>query len=109
LLRTIARGSTGDEYQAIDSAGRHLRSPLLFSDGAGLPVAALGLNADMTVFEMTTAGWSRCCIGRPSHCAARRGRRDLPRAMMQEIIDDAVRRFMKPSALMDREEKMYAV
>lgn len=46
-----------DEYQTTNAAGRHLRSAtLLFRDGAGLPVAALCLNADMTVFEMAH-GW----------------------------------------------------
>ncbi|MBB4126512.1 putative transcriptional regulator YheO [Xanthomonas translucens] len=100
-----------DEYQTTNAAGRHLRSAtLLFRDGAGQPVAALCLNADMTVFEMAH-GWLEQMLHRkakPSRSEAPAGEVGLE-TMMQEIIDDAVKRFMKPPALMNKEEKMYAV
>ncbi|MFC6839817.1 helix-turn-helix transcriptional regulator [Xanthomonas theicola] len=100
-----------DAYQTTNAAGRQLRSAtLLFRDGVGLPVAALCLNADMTVFEMAH-GWLEQMLHRkpkPPRSQAPAAGVGLE-AMMQEIIDDAVQRFMKPPALMNKEEKMYAV
>ncbi|MFT4197058.1 MAG: PAS domain-containing protein [Pseudoxanthomonas sp.] len=99
------------EYPTTNAAGRRLRSAtLLFRDGDGVPVAALCLNADMTVFEMAY-GWLEQMLHRkalPTRDEAPAGEVGLE-AMMQEIIDDAVKRFMKPPALMNKEEKMYAV
>jgi len=103
--------SVVDEYQTFNASGRPLRSAtLLFRNGEGVPVAALCLNADMTVFEMAH-GWLEQMLRKKVPLAqteAPSGERGLE-TMMQEIIDDAVKRFMKPPALMNKNEKMYAV
>ncbi len=100
-----------DEYQTTSAAGRTLRSgTLLFRNGAGVPVAALCLNADMTVFEMAH-GWLEQILhkkAQPAQIDAAAGAVGLE-TMMQEIIDEAVKRFMKPPELMNKDEKMYAV
>jgi predicted transcriptional regulator YheO len=100
-----------DEYRTTNAAGRSLRSAtLLFRDGDGVPVAALCLNADMTVFEMAH-GWLEQILhkqAQPARIDAAPGAVGLE-AMMQEIIDEAVKRFMKPPELMNKDEKMYAV
>lgn len=101
-----------DEYQTTNAAGRRLRSAtLLFRDRTGAPAAALCLNADMTVFEMAY-GWLEQMLHRaqpPSRPEPASRAESGLETMMQEIIDDAVKRFMKPPALMNKEEKMYAV
>lgn len=100
-----------DEYQTTNASGRSLRSAtLLFRDGGGQPVAALCLNADMTVFEMAH-GWLEQMLHKKTQAMridAQTSEVGLE-VLMQEIIDDAVKRFMKPPALMNKEEKMYAV
>lgn len=100
-----------DGYQTVNAAGRRLRSAtLLFRDGAGAPVAALCLNADMTVFEMAH-GWLEQILhktGVPQRAGPAASGVALE-VMMQEIIGDAVKRFMKPPELMNKDEKMYAV
>ncbi|MEP6908686.1 MAG: PAS domain-containing protein [Pseudoxanthomonas sp.] len=116
LYRDVSRTgqitcSIVDEYQTTNASGRRLRSgTLLFRDHDGVPVAALCLNADMTVFEMAH-GWLEQML----HKKAQPHRVDAPNGevaldvIMQEIIDDAVKRFMKPPEMMNKEEKMYAV
>jgi len=100
-----------DDYQTTSASGRRLRSAtLLFRDGDGTPAVALCLNADMTVFEMAH-GWLEQMLHRkPPAPRVETPASELGlEAMMQEIIDDAVKRFMKPPELMNKEEKMYAV
>ncbi len=100
-----------DGYQTVNAAGRRLRSAtLLFRDGAGAPVAAVCLKAAMTVLEMAH-GWVEQMLHKksaPQRADPAVGGVALE-VMMEEIIGDAVKRFMKPPELMNKEEKMYAV
>lgn len=100
-----------EKYQTTNAAGQRLHSAtLLFRDGKGTPVAALCLNADMTVFEMAY-GWLEQMLHRDESATQNAPPSDDVdlKAMMQGIIDDAVRYFMKPPELMNKKERMYAV
>lgn len=100
-----------DGYKTKSASGQQLRSAtLLFRDGDGSPAAALCLNADMAVFEMAY-GWLEQLLHREQ---PRKENSSPPKdvdmtAMMEEIIQDAVRRFRKRPDLMNKEERMSAV
>ncbi|SEK87587.1 Predicted transcriptional regulator YheO, contains PAS and DNA-binding HTH domains [Roseateles sp. YR242] len=97
------------DYPTVTDGGLRLRSStVLFRDSLGEPFAALCLNADMTMFEATHA-WLEGFLkmqARPSREASPQPAMDT---LMQDIIDDAVRRLGKPVSLMNKDEKTQAV
>ena len=98
------------DYPTVTDGGLRLRSStVLFRDSLGEPYAALCLNADMTMFEATHA-WLEGFLrlqARPARTAEQV--QPAMDTLMQEIIDDAVRRLGKPVSMMNKDEKTQAV
>ena len=113
-MRQLTVGGRGEHsvisgYPTTTSSGLRLKSStVIFRDSLGQPYAALCLNSDLTMFHATHA-W----LGSYLTAEARPVRADAPQpamdTLMQEIIDDAVRRFGKPVEMMKKDEKTQAV
>lgn len=100
-----------DNYQTTSASGQRLRSAtLLLRDGDGTPIAALCLNADLTVFEMAH-GWLERMLHLETDNEPLQSDPDEVdlQSMMQDIIDDTVRHFMKRPEFMSKKERLYAV
>jgi predicted transcriptional regulator YheO len=95
-------------YPTLTSTGQPLKSDtVIFRDQTGAAFAALCVNSDMAVFEAAHSWLERVLRGEKRDAAVRPARRQVD-ALMQEILDDAVRTFGKPGAL-NRAEKVAAV
>ncbi|HVZ43909.1 MAG TPA: PAS domain-containing protein [Ramlibacter sp.] len=97
-------------YPTITRDGRNLTSgTVMFRDSLGRTFAALCLNADLQGVEAAHALLSRML---PSKAiATTQAKVDAPdmEALMHDIIEQAVRRYGKPVARMNKEEKTAAV
>lgn len=97
-------------YPTLARDGRSLASgTVMFRDSSGSTFAALCVNADLNDIEAARALLGRMLPDAPT--ADHGAELALPdmEALMREIIDDAVRRFGKPVASMNKVEKIAAV
>jgi predicted transcriptional regulator YheO len=97
-------------YPTFARDGRSLVSATaMFRDSLGHTFAALCLNADFHSIEAAQALLARMLPSRNG--AAENAKVDVPdmEALMLDIISGAVRRYGKPVARMDKEEKTAAV
>jgi predicted transcriptional regulator YheO len=96
-------------YSTVTSNNRPLQSAtVIFRDAGGEPFAALCLNADMSNFEMAYAFLGQF-LQPPTKAAPLQASPPEMDVLMQEIIQDAVRRTGKPINLMNKREKTQAV
>lgn len=107
------RGNPGhsvvEDYFTVTSEGRSLKSAaVIFRDAGGDPFAVLGLNADMSNFEMAHAWLSQLLQPLSKTVPAHAAQPEMD-VLMQEIISDAVHRTGKPISMMNKREKTQAV
>ena len=114
-LKLTARGqpfhSIIDDYNTVTAAGQHLHSTTaLYRDSEGEPFAALCINVDLTIVEMTHA-WLGRMLNPKREQQTPRQPNESPQVdvLIEEIISDAVAKFGKPVPLMNKEEKIHAV
>lgn len=98
-----------ENYHTVTQDNRVLKSgTVVFRDSAGEPFVALCLNADMSNFHMVHAWLGQFLqpAQQPSQEEAEKPEMDI---LMEEIINDAVRRNGKPISLLNKREKTLAV
>jgi predicted transcriptional regulator YheO len=99
------------DYTTMTATGQHLRSTTaLFRDSTGEPFAALCINVDLTVVQMTHAWLERMLSGQ-RELPSSRPQEGVPQVdlLIEEIISDAVNRFGRPVSMMSKDEKIHAV
>lgn len=96
-------------YSTVTDDNRVLKSgTVVFRDSSGEPFIALCLNSDLSNFEMAYAWLGQFLqpVQQPELLESEKPEMDV---LMQEIINDAVRRCGKPLSLMNKREKTSAV
>jgi len=97
------------DYPTENASGQRLKSSsVIFRDTMGEPFAALCLNADMTMFEVAHSWLERILNTKPLAQPVQASEPQME-ILMKEIINDAVHKLGKPIAMMNKEEKIYAV
>lgn len=105
----VASHSVMGDYPTFAPNGQPLRSATaLFRDSTGEPYAALCFNADMTVIKLAHNWLEKMLNTSVEQAPAAAEPADMD-ALMNEIISDAVNKFGKPPAMMNKEEKTHAV
>ena len=98
------------KYTTENAAGQLLRSAtVVFRDSTGEPFAALCLNCDQSMFQAAYSWLERVLNMVPAAEAPKPTHEPELDARMKEIIADAVTTFGKPTNMMNKEEKIFAV